>query len=61
MKEPPREGPASGARFWLRAGEELIGWTNSRKVAVDWRNGFGPGVDVSIVDTKLHELVVRTS
>ena len=60
LKEPPREGHPEMHRYWLRADGELVGWTNSRKLAIDWRNGFGPGADVKVEDKHLNEVVIRT-
>jgi hypothetical protein len=59
VKEPPRNGHPEASRYWLRASGELIGWTDSRKEAIDWRNGFGPGAEVSVEDHRLHEVLVH--
>lgn len=60
LREPPRDGNPKSARYWLRGGlGELVGWTNSRREAIHWRMGFGPGASVSVEDTKLHEAVVH--
>jgi hypothetical protein len=59
LKEPPREGHPETHRYWLRDGGELIGWTSSRKEAIEWRDGFGPGAAVTVEDQELHELVVH--
>jgi hypothetical protein len=59
VKEPPRDGNPEMYRYWLHADHERVGWTNSRKEAIEWRDGFGPGTDVSVEDTKLDELVVH--
>ncbi len=50
VKEPPREGEPGRARFHLKDGWELIGWTNDYAVAQEWLEGFGPGTSVSIED-----------
>lgn len=59
LKEPPREGRPERARYLLRCGElnEVVGWTNSRKEALDWKRGFGPGALVTIEDQLRHEFV----
>jgi hypothetical protein len=57
VREPPRDGKPERSRYWLRADDELIGWCNSRKEALEWKRGFGPCSSVSIFDTHLHELV----
>lgn len=59
LKEPPREGHPETHRYWLHADSELIGWTNSRKLAIEWRNGFGPGANVKVEDKQLRELVLH--
>jgi hypothetical protein len=60
LKEPPREGQPKSARYWLRDGlSDLVGWTNSRREAIQWRDGFGPGAQVSVEDTRLHEVLVH--
>lgn len=50
VKEPPRDGDPGRARYHLKDGWELIGWTNNREVAFDWRNGFGPVSEAHIED-----------
>lgn len=59
LKEPPRDGHPEKARYHLKSEGELIGWTDSRREAIGWRNGFGPGAAVSVEDQKLHELVLH--
>lgn len=48
VKEPPREGDPGRARYHLKDGWELIGWTNNRKEALEWVAGFGPATQARI-------------
>jgi hypothetical protein len=50
VAEPPREGRYEGARYRLIADGETVGWTSGRRLAIAWRNGFGPGADVGVRD-----------
>jgi len=52
VKEPPREGSPAGARFHLKDGWELIGWTNDAREARDWLSGFGPITTSNIKDRR---------
>ena len=52
VKEPPREGDPGRARYLLKDGWELIGWTNNRQEADEWLAGFGPHSDTNIEDRR---------
>ena len=52
VKEPPREGAPRRARFHLKDGSELIGWTNDAKEARDGVRGFGPVTSSTIEDRR---------
>ena len=52
VKEPPRKGEPSRARFHLKDGGELIGWTDDAKEAKDWLRGFGPVTSSTIEDRR---------
>lgn len=50
VKEPPRDGEPGRARFHLKDGWELIGWTNSEVEAKEWLAGFGPASETHVED-----------
>jgi hypothetical protein len=52
VKEPPRKGSPRRARFHLKDGHELIGWTDDAKEAKDWLIGFGPATTVNVEDRR---------
>jgi hypothetical protein len=58
LLDPPQDGERETARYLLRDTFEIIGWTNNRKLAIEYKAGFGPVSDVTIEDTRLHTIVV---
>jgi hypothetical protein len=52
VKEPPRDGDASRARFHLKDDWELVGWTNDKQVAQEWLDGFGPVTSAKVEDRR---------
>lgn len=52
VKEPPRRGNPELARFHLKDGWELVGWTNDVSEAQDWLDGFGPQTTARVDDRK---------
>jgi len=52
VKEPPREGEPSHARYHLKDDWEIIGWTNSFEDADDWLKGFGPATSANVEDRR---------
>jgi len=52
VKEPPREGDASTARYHLKDDWELVGWTNSKAEADEWLAGFGPVTSANVEDRR---------
>jgi hypothetical protein len=52
VKEPPRDGDQRQARYHLKDGWEVIGWTDDRKEAYDWVRGFGPVTTSNVEDRR---------
>ena len=50
VEDAPREGHPGQSRYILIAGAAVVGWTDSRRTAIRWRRGFGPGVSVEVWD-----------
>ena len=53
VKEPPRDGDPGQARYHLKDGWELIGWTNDEAEASDWLRGFGPVTTSNVKDRRI--------
>tara|TARA_R110002110_G_scaffold314125_1_gene527345 strand:- start:14 stop:223 length:210 start_codon:yes stop_codon:yes gene_type:complete len=52
VKEPPRNGDPSRARYHLKDDFEVIGWTDDHGEAYDWLKGFGPSTAANVEDRR---------